>query len=260
MIDSIIEDKIIKGVFIEIKMDKAMNQQKRGLSIIIPVYNEEKILVENIERIIAYMKGFNISYEIILGSNGSTDKTVQLGNQLMKKYKQIVFFSFPKKSVGLVFKKAVNISRYNHLVSFDIDLSSDISFIESSLRLLNNYDIIIGAKILGTQNRSLSRRTLSLIHLSLVKTFLKLRYNDYSISTKAYKKSVIKKYLKDMVNDSSYIDIILFLATLDNLRIYETPINCFDNRESRFNLLSESFLKLKTLLRLYIKRLSKPAK
>ena len=175
----------------------------------------------------------------------------------MKKHKQIVFFSLAEKGVGLVFKKAVKMSKYNYLVSLDIDLSSDLSFVESSLKLLENYDVIIGAKILGTQNRPLFRKTLGIIYLFLTKTFLNLRYNDYSISTKAYKKRTIKKYLKDMVNDSSYVDIILFLANLDHLKVCEIPVNCFDNRKSRFNLFSESFLKLRTLLKLYIKRLTK---
>ena len=45
------------------------------ISVIIPAYNEEKVIEKSLESIIAYMKENFNSYEIIVVDDGSTDST-----------------------------------------------------------------------------------------------------------------------------------------------------------------------------------------
>ena len=54
----------------------------RGVTIFIPVYNEEEVLERNAKKVMDYAAGLGLTYELIIGSNGSTDRTVEIGWRL----------------------------------------------------------------------------------------------------------------------------------------------------------------------------------
>jgi len=56
-------------------------------TVMIPVYNEEKLIQENTEKLIEYLDKADVgAYEIMICSNGSTDKTDELGVGLTEKH------------------------------------------------------------------------------------------------------------------------------------------------------------------------------
>lgn len=71
-----------------------------GASIIIPVYNEEDIIVSNTNSLIKYLNSLGIVYEIILSGNGSTDKTDELGKQLTEQNSEVKALSTNEKRRG----------------------------------------------------------------------------------------------------------------------------------------------------------------
>ena len=52
----------------------------------IPVLNEEAILVPNTERLLHFLDGLGREYEVLIGSNGSTDSTTTLGADLSRRF------------------------------------------------------------------------------------------------------------------------------------------------------------------------------
>ncbi|KAK9878560.1 hypothetical protein WA026_022632 [Henosepilachna vigintioctopunctata] len=56
------------------------------LSVIVPAYNEEKRLPSMLEECINFLNTTPICYEIIVVSDGSTDKTVDVANEFSKKF------------------------------------------------------------------------------------------------------------------------------------------------------------------------------
>ena len=50
---------------------------KIHLSVIIPAYNEEKNIAQTLKRLTRYLKRMPYGFEIIVISDGSTDKTVE---------------------------------------------------------------------------------------------------------------------------------------------------------------------------------------
>jgi peptidoglycan/LPS O-acetylase OafA/YrhL len=124
----------------------------------IPVLNEEAILVPNTERLLHYLDGLGRDYEVLIGSNGSTDSTTALGVDLSRRFKNVTFFHLPEKGVGFAFKEFVRRARHPFLVSVDMDLSVDLEFIATAVELLETHDIVVGSKKMGNQNRTLFRR------------------------------------------------------------------------------------------------------
>lgn len=222
------------------------------LTVIVPVYNEEEILVENTLNLIKYLDTLEGPYEIVICSNGSTDDTDRLGKKLESDFSgKVRFFSIPNRGVGRAFKKAVFEANYDNLISIDVDLTTDIKFIAESVKLLDKYDIVIGSKKLGDQKRSIPRLFISSGFILLVKLFLGMGFSDYSIGTKAYKKKVIIDWVEKIDHGSSYVIELVYRAKKSGHPIIEIPVFCDDRRKSRFNIYSEIFYRFKNLLRLW---------
>lgn len=226
-------------------------------TIIIPVYNEADIIVSNTEALIKYLNGLNLRYEIILSSNGSTDRTDELGEQLAAQYKEVRLLSTKEKGVGIAFKNAIREARYEKIVSLDMDMTVDLSFVKEAIGLLDTYDIIIGSKIFGVQRRSFVRRMGSRVYVIVATILLNLTFNDYAPSGKAYRKSVLQKYLNNTDNGTSYVVEAVYKAFKDRRRIVQIPTNCDDRRKSKFNLLNEGLYRYYHLFRLFFSGLQK---
>src|SRR5215470_5198961 len=209
---------------------------KTPVTVGIPVYNEEAILVPNTERLLAYLDGLGREYEVIIGSNGSTDSTTTLGADLSRRFPRVSFFHLPERGVGLAFREFARRAKHPFLVSVDMDLSVDMDFVQRAVDLLETHDIVVGSKKMGNQKRSLFRRLGSDSFLQAARLFLGLTYDDYSIAAKAFRVEVLRKFIDRINEGSSYVLEICYLTKLDGGRITQVPATCEDWRQSKFNL------------------------
>lgn len=222
-------------------------------TVAIPVYNEEAILVPNTERLLAFLDGLGRDYEIIIGSNGSTDSTTAIGVDLSRRFARVSFFHVPERGVGHAFRGFIDRARHPFLVSADMDLSVDLSFIPAALDLLDTHDIVVGSKKLGHQKRSWLRKFGSDLFLRIARLLLGMAYEDYSIAAKAYRLDTVRRF-KDRINDgSSYVIEICFLTQRSGGRVIQIPVSCEDWRASKFNLMNEAVYKYTHLLRLWLR-------
>jgi GT2 family glycosyltransferase len=221
----------------------------------IPVLNEEAILVPNTERLLHYLDGLGRDYEVLIGSNGSTDSTTTLGVDLSRRFPNVSFFHLPEKGVGLAFKEFVRRARHPFLVSVDMDLSVDIGFVATAVELLETHDIVVGSKKMGNQQRSLFRRLGSDSFLQATRLLLGLTYDDYSIAAKAFRVDVLRSFINRINEGSSYVLEICYLTKLRGGRITQVPVTCEDWRQSKFNLWHEAVYKYSHLVRLWIREL-----
>ena len=53
------------------------------ISVVIPIYNEEEIVLDSAEKIYGICKKTNIEFEIVFSENGSTDNTLDLINKFV---------------------------------------------------------------------------------------------------------------------------------------------------------------------------------
>lgn len=222
-------------------------------TVAIPVFNEEAILVPNTERLLSFLDGLGREYEVLIGSNGSTDSTTALGVDLSRRFAHVTFFHLPERGVGLAFRECVERARYPFLVSADMDLSVDLSFIPTALDLLETHEIVVGSKKLGQQKRSFVRKFGSDLFLRIARLLLGMAYEDYSIAAKAYRLETLRRF-KDRINaGSSYVIEICFLTQRSGGRVVQVPVSCEDWRKSKFNLMNEAVYKYSHLFRLWLR-------
>ena len=228
----------------------------RDLTLVIPVLNEGDILKGNTRKLREYMNSLNVDYELIICSNGSNDDTVEVGEKLMGD--RVRFFHLNEVGVGLAFRKMVEESSSERIISVDMDLSIDLDFIPKAYELLDEYGVVVGSKKMGDQQRSFFRLLASNVFIYLVRLLLGLDYRDYSIAAKGYRRSEIIDHLSLIDHGSSYVVDLIYHVKNGGGKIIEVPVSCHDTRKSKFNIYDELVYRLKNLLTLWFReRLSK---
>src|SRR3989338_3770460 len=211
----------------------------KSLSIIIPVYNEEKLLKRQVERILAGIESLypEIQFEIILVENGSNDNTARIASKLAKD-KRIQLVSVNRSSYGLAFKAGLLKAKFEVIFQFDIDFW-DLEFIRQADKLLETYDFVIGSKnIDGARDlRPIKRRLLSRILEKAINLRFPVRISD-THGLKAIKKEIVGRYIKDIVCQNHFFDSELMIRmALDDHSFKEIPVNLKELRNSRFPFL-----------------------
>ena len=224
----------------------------------IPLYNEEDLIEQNTVELLRFLQSLHTPFEVILGSNGSTDRTQQLGEKIEKEHPEVRFFHLPARGVGRAFRRFVVEARYDLLISLDMDLSIDLGFVTRALGLLSHFDIVVGSKKMGSQQRSLVRMAASSLFVNCSKGLLGLDYADYSIAAKAFRRPLLRRYEYLIQAGTAYVIDMVYYVRRDGGRIVQIPVICEDYRKSKFNLIHEGFYKFYNLGRLWWQRKAEP--
>ncbi len=224
-----------------------------GFSVFIPVLNEAGLMEANLRRLVAHLESFDRPFEVIVGSNGSTDATFELGRRLAEEIEPLVFFHLPRRGPGLAFREAVRRARFDYILTQDMDLSVDLGFIHTALELLVNYDLVVGSKLMGTQRRSWFRVAGSGVFILCARILLGLNFQDYSLAAKGFRKSLVERFWGWVGPETSYVLNLIYMAHRAGLKIIEVPVFCHDERGSRFNLAHEAVTRFHRLFQLWLR-------
>jgi len=233
-------------------------QNSFGFTLIVPVHNEEENLQENVEKLMQYANGITDNYEILISENGSVDNTLHIAKKLAKNYANISFTSLPFASLGTAIKKGIYSSKYGKTIYFPLDLSVNLSFIEESIRLLDEYDVVTGSKRLGRgfDGRSILRTVPSRIYHFLVRKLFSLSLSD-TTCVKGFRKDAISKLLNRIPGSSNIFETELLIeAEKEGYRIKEIPVVVKEFRPSREGLFRKIGRKLEDLLSIRLDMIS----
>lgn len=220
-----------------------------SFTLIIPVHNEEEIIERNILKIRDYADQLSSKKEILICENGSTDSTLKIAEDLAERCDDIRLLSLPYPSLPAALKRGIRSSRFENLVYFPVDLSVNLSFVEESLRLLNDYDIVLGSKRLrgAVDDRPLERQILSKGYHFLVRVLFDMDLSD-TTCVKAFRRSKIIQLIDQVPASSSVFETKLVAEALrSGFKITEIPVEVKDHRRSR-KVLRRASTKLVDLL------------
>ena len=118
------------------------------LSVIIPAYNEEERLPATLEKVEGYLSRQGYSYEIVVVSDGSTDRTPDIVRERMEENKHLKLIEFKNRlGKGQGVKKGMLSARGNFRVFTDADNSTPIHQVEKMWPWFKKgYDVVIGSR------------------------------------------------------------------------------------------------------------------
>ena len=121
------------------------------LSVVIPIYNEERTLAKLVERVLAVDYGFE-ELEIVLVDDHSRDRSQQIGRQFSEKHDNILFIRLPRnRGKGAAVRAGFNYATGDVLVIQDADLEYDPAELPSLVRLIRDdiADVVYGSRFLS---------------------------------------------------------------------------------------------------------------
>lgn len=234
---------------------------KPTLTIAMPVYNEEKELIQSIQTLSLYLLANlnDFQWEIVIADNASTDHTLDRAKAIAKKNKKIHVLHLEEKGRGRAVKRVWSQSDADVVAYMDIDLSTDLKHFPQLVRsLLRGYDVAIGTRnVRGSRvyGRSTLRNITSKAYIIIIKLLFWVHFSDAQCGFKAATKRVVKEIIPSVVDNEWFFDSeLLLLAEKSGYRIYEEPVTWIDNPGSTVRVMKTAQGDLAGLWRLFLSR------
>ena len=220
------------------------------ISIVIPCFNEEKVISQNIQKIYNFFEDKRYVFEIVVINNASTDNTLKVLIETDKNYK-IKILNEERKGKGNAIKLGLLNSKYNNILILDADLSTDINELKDEWLKLKN-TLLIGSRALGEEIDTPKIRRLSGLFLNkIIRLFFDIQFRD----TQCGFKFIAYENISSLANDLSIegfmydLDLITLCKKL-RIDIKEIPIKYIFNKNSSVSLITDPLVMLFEMLQI----------
>jgi glycosyltransferase involved in cell wall biosynthesis len=222
------------------------------VSIVIPVYNEEGILREAVDELVAGLRGLGaalgapeLSFEVILAENGSRDRTVELAQRLADERPEVRTFSLGEPNYGKALRRGILEARGEYVICEEIDLC-DVDFHRRALTHLraDDCDFVVGSKAMKGANdeRPLLRRVATRVINGMLRVALDFRGTD-THGLKAFRRAALIPVVEECVIDRDLFasELVIRAGRAERggraaLRVLEIPIKLAEKRPPAINL------------------------
>jgi glycosyltransferase involved in cell wall biosynthesis len=210
------------------------------VSIVIPVYNEEKILPSAVAGLREGLKDFDFTYEIILAENGSKDRTREIGKELGDRYPDVSMFSASEPNYGKALKEGILRARGEFVICDEIDLClTDFYRVAIAKLERNECDFVVGSKLLGESNddRPWTRHAASMVYNGLLRVTLGFKGTD-THGIKAFRRAAVLDTVRAcLVDKDVFASELVLRAERGGIRVAEVPIKLREVRPPSINLI-----------------------
>lgn len=209
---------------------------KFDLSIVVPLYNEEKNVKDVADSIVKNLSKSKINYELILVNNGSVDSTPKIIEQLTKRNKRIRKVDVIKnQGYGWGIINGLNVSKGKYLGYIDGDGQFDSENIIKAYTKMkkNNLDFCKGRRLV--REDGIKRNIASLLYNLLLNLMFVVNINDVNakpklMSMKCYNDLNLKS--KDWFIDTE----IMIKVKKKNYKYGEIPLEFKKRKAGRSNV------------------------
>ncbi|MFF0517551.1 glycosyltransferase [Actinomadura nitritigenes] len=214
----------------------------RLVEVVIPVYNEERVLAASVRRLHAYLADtFPYPFRITIADNASTDGTWRAARDLMARLDHVNAVHLELKGRGRALRHVWGTSDADVVAYMDVDLSTDLdAFLPLVAPLISGHsDLAIGSRLTrgSAVVRGPRREVISRCYNLLLRTTLAARFSDAQCGFKAARTEIVQALLPSVEDEEWFFDTeLLLLAERNGLRIHEVPVDWVDDPDSRVDV------------------------
>ncbi len=213
------------------------------VSVIIPFYNCEKTVNETMRKIEEFKKGNNMSFELIVVNDGSTDNTAKILSQYISD--DIRFVGYEKnRGKGGALREGVMAASGDKIIFTDADLAYGLKHLKEFCIALDDSKIVIGTRREDkniNDSYGIRRNAFSRMFSCLVQILLGLDIVDTQCGFKGYQKETAKELFNDLEIYGFGFDLeILAKAKAKNISIKQLPVIMENNSKgSNVNIMAD---------------------
>jgi len=200
-----------------------------AVSIVIPAYNEEETIGSVIDQVISTMEKADITYEIIVVDDGSTDDTVHI---IQERAVQVVRHPF-NKGYGAALKTGMRKAKYDTIAIIDADGTYPAEDLPELVSGLGEWDMVVGARV-GENTEIPPLRKLAKWFLTQLANYLVgTPIPDLNSGLRAFRKDIAMRFYHILPSGFSFtVTITLALLSNDYLVQY-VPIRYYKKRRGK---------------------------
>ena len=225
----------------------------KKISLCIPMYNENSIIADTAKTLHEYMSKTFTDYEIIFSNDGSKDgcdKTVEALN-----LPNVRVVGYPdNQGKGCAVRTALLAADGDIVMFTDADLAYGTDVIKQVYDTFANNpdaDMVIGSRNLhkdGYEGYTFIRQLASKVYIKILCFVGGFKLSDSQCGCKAFtKQTVMEIFPCCEVNGFAFDFEAILWATKLGKKIVETPVKIINHRESKVNMLRDTFKMLKDL-------------
>jgi glycosyltransferase involved in cell wall biosynthesis len=233
-----------------------MTDVRARVEVVIPVYNEERILAASVRCVHEYLQ-YAFPYPVLLtiADNGSTDATLATAQRLARELAGVRVVHLDGKGRGRALRHVWAESAADVVAYMDVDLSTRLdAFLPLVAPLLSGHsDLAIGSRLAWGASvvRSRKREFISRCYNLLLRHVFGARFCDAQCGFKAGRAEVVRALLPVVQNNAWFFDTeLLLVAQRNGLRIHEVPVDWVEDPDSRVDIARTVLEDLRGLLRL----------
>jgi dolichol-phosphate mannosyltransferase len=200
------------------------------LSIIVPAFDESRVIARTLDQLSAMLKTLDLEYEIVVVDDGSGDDTAAVVSAAADQDTHIRLVSYsPNRGKGNALRTGFQICHGETVVFYDADLDIPVDCIPELLIFYNSddFDGIVGSKLhpKSIVDYPIKRRILSNAVHAFIWALFRIPVADTQVGLKIFRREVLEAIVDRSTANGFAFDIeLLALAQASGYRIGEGPI------------------------------------
>ena len=218
----------------------------KKISAIIPAYNEETGIEKVISELTAVLRKLDITFEIIVVNDGSTDRTGEILKDL-----EVILLNHPvNRGYGASLKDGIKEARYDNILILDADGTYPQDAIPALIAKADRYDMVVGSRTGGSVAIPPHRRFPKWLLKKMADYLVGMKIPDLNSGLRIFKKNTALKFFNILPNGFSFTTTITVALLSNNYRVKYIPIN-YNKRtgKSKFRPIQDTFNLLNLILR-----------
>jgi dolichyl-phosphate beta-glucosyltransferase len=200
------------------------------ISIIIPVFNEEKRIPKSFEAIANFTKSYSEETEVLLVDDGSWDLTVKTAESFKNKMNLKIVSHKTNMGKGAAIRTGVGAASGEKILFTDIDLSVPITLLDSFNQAFSeDVDIVIGSREHPESKIEVKqfwlREMAGYSFTVLTNAVLQVGATDFTCGFKMFRREAARKiFSKQLIKRWAFDAETLFLAKKYGFEVKEVPV------------------------------------
>ncbi|MEQ9485683.1 glycosyltransferase family 2 protein [Coleofasciculus sp. F4-SAH-05] len=193
-------------------------------SLILPLYNEEKSLGATLEHLQSILKSVPCQSEIIVVNDGSTDHT----GKILQQYPTIQVIQHGiNRGYGAALKTGIRYAKYSIIAITDGDGTYPNERIPDLVKLANQADMVVGARIGANVRYSRIRKIPKWFLVRFAQWVTKYRIPDLNSGMRVFRKPVVERFLTILPDTFSFTTTITIAMLTNNYIVHYEPIDYY---------------------------------